>query len=225
MTHTSVLVLALVIASIGGTFAVITAFDLSFNSANNSAPSGALLTGNVKVTQYDQSGNIIAYRQSDNHIVYHGMEIIMGQVFNGMNQSYGLATSPVSHMEIGTDGDPGVYATALRWNDTNIITPVGGACVRVAAVIDNVTQGPAHKWPSTCHGTAGFGANPCSAQMNVTARATFTGANCAAASIDEAGIFNDPAAGYMFARNTFGSVTLNPLDSLALDWEFTFTDS
>lgn len=225
MTHNQVLMITLVIASIGGTYAIATGFDLTLDSTGKSAPSGALLTGNVKVTQYDENGNIIAYRQSDNHIVFHGMEIIMGQVFNGMNDTYATKVSPVSHMEIGTSGDPGVYATALRWNDTDIVTPVGGACVREVAVIDNVTQGNSHKWPSSCHGTEGFGANPCSAQMNVTARSTFTGADCAAVSIDEAGIFNDPAAGLMFARNTFGSVTLNPLDSLALDWEFTFTDS
>ena len=229
MTHTRVLMLTLVIASIGGTYAITTGFDLTLDSASNSAPSGALLTGNVKVTHYDEDGNVIGYRQSDNHIVYHGMEIIMGQVFNGINGSYPDTTvRPVSHMEIGIDGDPGVYATALRWNDTDVVTPVSDtvpACVRVVAVIDNMTQGNSHKSPSTCHGTQGFGANPCSAQMNVTARSTFTGMNCAIASIDEAGIFNDPAGGLMFARNTFGSVTLNMLDSLALDWEFTFTDS
>ena len=227
MTHTRVLMATLVIASIGGTFAVVTGFDLTFDAGKNYAPSGALLTGNVKVTHYDGDGNIIGYRQSDNHIVYHGMEIIMGQVFNGMNQSYPDTTvRPVSHMEIGTAGDPTVWTEALRWNDTDINTPVGGACVRVAAVIDNVTQGESHKWSSSCHGTQGFSStNPCSAQMNVTARSTFTGMLCTAVAIDEAGIFNDPAAGLMFARNTFGSVTLNMLDSLALDWEFTFTDS
>ncbi|HXV65806.1 MAG TPA: hypothetical protein VD731_01080 [Nitrosopumilaceae archaeon] len=228
MTHNQVLMITLVIASIGGTYAISTGFDLTLDSTGKSAPSGALLTGNVKVTQYDESGNIIAYRQSDNHIVFHGMEIIMGQVFNGVNDTYATKVRPVSHMEIGLAGDPGVYATALRWNDTDVVDPVidtNPLCARVVAVIDNVTQGNSHKSPSTCHGTEGFGANPCSAQMNVTARSTFTGANCAAASIDEAGIFNDPAGGLMFARNTFGSVTLNPLDSLALDWEFTFTDS
>src|SRR3990172_2163222 len=226
MTHTRVLMLTLVIASIAGTYAITTGFDLTLDSASNSAPSGALLTGNVKVTHYDEDGNVIGYRQSDNHIVFHGMEIIMGQVFNGINDTYATKVRPVSHMEIGTSGDPGVNLIALRWNDTDIIAPVGGGCVRVAAVIDNMTQGNSHKWSSSCHGTQGFGSpNPCSAQMNVTARATFTGMLCTAISIDEAGIFNDPAGGLMFARNTFGSVTLNMLDSLALDWEFTFTDS
>ena len=220
MTNTRVLMVTLIIASVGGTFAIVEGLDLTFDQTNNSPGTGMLLTGNVKVTQFDEAGNIIAYRQTDNHIVRHGMEIIMGQVFNQVNQSYPDTTvRPVSHMEIGTAGE-NVYLSALRWNDTDINTPVGGACVRQVAAIDNVTQGASHKSPSTC-----APATACSAQMNVTATASFSGAQCAIASIDEAGIFNDPAAGLMFARNTFGSVTLNMLDTLQLDWEFTFTDS
>jgi len=220
MTNTRVLMVTLIIASVGGTFAIVEGLDLTLDQTSNSPGSGVLFTGNVKVTQFDEAGNIIAYRQTDNHIVRHGMEIIMGQVFNQINQSYPDTTvRPVSHMGIGTAGE-NVYASALRWNDTNINTAVGGACVRQIATIDNVTQGASHKSPSSC-----APATACSAQMNVTATSTFPGAICTAISIDEAGIFNDPAAGLMFARNTFGSVTLNPLDTLQLDWEFTFTDS
>ena len=219
MTNTRVLMVTLIIASVGGTFAIVEGLDLTFDQTNNSPGTGMLLTGNVKVTQFDEAGNIIAYRQTDNHIVRHGMEIIMGQVFNQMNESYAVPVRPVSHMEIGIAGE-NVYASALRWNDTDINTPVGGGCIRQVATIDNVTQGNSHKSGSSCSP-----ATACSAQMNVTATASFSGAQCAIASIDEAGIFNDPAAGLMFARNTFGSVTLNMLDTLQLDWEFTFTDS
>ena len=74
--------------------------------------------------------------------------------------------------------------------------------------------------------TGGPNSADCSAQANVTAQAQFTGANCAGAlTIDEAGMFNDNAAGTMFARNNFGGVVLNAPDTLQLDWEFTFTDS
>jgi len=63
--------------------------------------------------------------------------------------------------------------------------------------------------------------------MNITASASFSGMQCATASIDEAGIYTNGTLGdgAMFARNTFGEVTLNMLDTLQLDWEFTFTDS
>src|SRR3989304_8993124 len=70
------------IASVGGTFAVVQGFDLVYNNSQTPLTTGgAMLTGNVKVIQYDVDGNIIAYRQTDNHIVKEGMELIMAQVF------------------------------------------------------------------------------------------------------------------------------------------------
>jgi hypothetical protein len=114
-------------------------------------------------------------------------------------------------------------------------------CGRKLAVINNSTNandGPAHGY-SVLSGAActDLGADLCSAQMNVTARASFEGGgtdDCTTNGIDEAGIFDNQTSiaggdafdgGYMFARNTFGSVDLGPLDTLQLDWEFTFTDS
>lgn len=221
MTNTTVLIVTLMVASVGGTLAVIEGFDISLNPLNQQQTQlgGALLTGNVKVTQFDDEGNIVAYRQSDNHIVAKGMKVIMGQVFNLVNESYAIPVRPVSYMEIGTAGE-NVYASALRWNDTDVNTPVGGACVRQAVTLDNSSNVIPHKAPSTCSP-----ATNCNARFNVTLEASFSGAQCGVASIDEAGVFTDPAAGLMFARNTFGSVTLNPLDTLQLNWEFTFTDS
>jgi len=159
----------------------------------------------------------------------------------------------VRWMEVGTGGDtefpfvslPRDYDNALRWNDTDIIEPIAGLspsgfkCLRVSAVIDNGTQGPPHTAPFSCNseypvtydGTSG--SNLCKARHNVTAIADFDGANCEINGIDEAGIFTTidgstgagNTGGTMFARNTFGSVNLGPLDTLRLEWEFTFTDS
>jgi len=227
--------LTLVIASVGGTFAIIQILDL--DNVSTSKPQGALLSGNVKVTQFDGDGNIIAYRQSDNHIVKSGMEIIMAQVFGGINGTYPMPAEandvhPVRYMQIGTNGE-----RRLLHNDTSIMTPVSaGACIRQLAGITNSSAQGAHGAPAGCDDVGTL----CSAQMNVTATASFLGsASCDVASIDEAGIFDNSttdtagadATGYgnggglMFARNTFGSVTLNMLDTLQLDWEFTFTDS
>jgi len=75
------------------------------------------------------------------------------------------------------------------------------------------------------------------AQINITAVATFDGANCYAKIIHEAGFWTDSnntntnggpgtnREGWMFARNTFGNVDLTVNDSLELTWTFTFTDS
>lgn len=249
-TDNRVLMAILVIASIGGTLAVVQGFDLvNYNSQTPFATGGTMLSGNVKVIKYDGEGNIVAYRQSDNHIVKEGMEIIMAQLFRGMNSTVpaplgpGYSTvlglpHPVQYMQIGTGGQ-----FRLLHNNTDIFLPIGAGatCGRVSATIVNSTlQGGAHKYPGACNDAIG---NLCSAQMNVTATASFFGGApqlCAIASIDEAGIFDNSTAtangmtnagfpgdggGYMFARNNFGSVDLGALDTLQLQWEFTFTDS
>ena len=217
ITNIAVMMVAIVAISAGTTYA----FTQSIIDSD-SRPSGALLTGNVKLTQYDGEGNIKAYRQTDNHIVFNGMEMIMGQLFDDINSSaqYPLAGAggQVKYMEIGTMGE-----WPLLSNDTDIREVVAG-CLRQDAAITNVSS---HRAPSSCLITDPTGGT-CRARMNVTAMASFSGMTCSGAlDIDEAGIFNDPTSGMgtMFARNTFGGVVLNVPDTLALDWEFTFTDS
>ena len=241
ITNTQVLMLILVITSVGGTFAITQILNVDSQLASHQHQ-GALLTGNVKVTQFDGDGNIIAYRQSDNHIVKRGMEIIMSQIFGGVNGTYpgggggggavDITTHPVRYMQIGTNGE-----RRLLHNDTSVMAPVTpGTCIRQLATVTNSSAQGAHGAPAGCTDLVG---NLCSAQMNVTATASFSGALCSGVgTIDEAGIFDNSTtdtvgqepgpstpSGYMFARNTFGSVVLNPLDTLQLDWEFTFTDS
>jgi len=212
----------------------------------NPAIGAMMLTGSVKVTQFDGDGNTIALRQSDNHIVGQGMEMIISQVFNQMNGTADANTFPVRWMEIGHSGE-----WELLMNDTDLRLsadndpPISATCLRVDATFNNVT-GPAGQgfgaaslvqgviannhepcqianWAAE---TGGANSAFCSAQANVTAQAQFTGANCnGLLTIDEAAMFNEEFAGTMFARNNFGGVVLNMPDTLQLDWEFTFTDS
>ena len=171
---------------------------------------------------------------------------------HGINGSY-FRTNPadaalnvtgrVAWMEIGTSGDD-VWPVKLKYNNTDVITEVGSPCIKVRIDVSNFTQGNAHPAPSHCanlandfvdSGAGGASAITCSARMNVTATAQFQGVDCQALSIDEAGIFTASHAecipggggtcGLMFARNIFGSVNLGALDTLQLEWEFTFTDS
>ena len=232
-------------------------YGVSFESQLSNQSSGpigaAYLTGNVKVTHFDENGQVLGYRQGLNHITATGMAVIMGQVFAGMNGSIPTNMSgTVGWMEIGTGGDsedpgPGPpwtsaqnYINALRWNDTDISIPVLGVanpnCIRVQAGIINASlpagQGPAHTSPKKCDSSLVGGdptasATQCAAQLNVTATAKFEGNVCGVNGIDEAGIFTheDGSDGLMFARNTFGSVDLNAGDTLQLEWEFTFKDS
>jgi len=244
----AVIMVAIVGISADSTFAITT--EVADYGKTNPAIGAMMLTGNVKVTQIDGDGNTIALRQSDNHIVGQGMEMIISQVFNEMNQSAAFPnnadafTRPVSHMEIGHAGE-----WELLMNDTDLRIPADidvATCLRVAASFTNVT-GPTGQGFGTASLVQGIfagnheycvqanwaaneegGANSadCAAQANVTAQAQFTGALCnGALTIDEAGMFNHPTAGTMFARNNFGGVVLNAPDTLQLDWEFTFTDS
>ena len=218
----------LVIAAIGGTFAFSQTIDLFGYDTPSPDRAAAFIVGNVKVTQFDGDGNVIAYRTGQNHIVETGMEVIMGQIFNTVNETYTTPSRPINSMAIGIDGE-----WRLLYNDTDMRDPVSdtlGACARVvlATVINSTVNGggPSTSWgPEPDNGTCLV--PNCAAQMNITASASFSGMQCAIASIDEAGIYTNEVLGngVMFARNTFGGVVLNPPDTLALDWEFTFSDS
>ncbi len=239
----AVIMVAIVGISAASTFAITT--EVADYGKPNPANGAMMLTGNEKVTQIDGDGNTIALRQSDNHIVGQVMEIIISQVFNQMNGTADADTRPVSHMEIGHRGE-----WELLMNDTDLreraSIDVGAQCDRVLATFTNVTSLEAGYGGNTivkgtlgglhapCQGAmplaselGGANSADCSAQANVTARGTFTGALCnGPLTIDEAGMFNGATGfGTMFARNNFGGVVLNAPDTLQLDWEFTFTDS
>ncbi len=216
-----------------------------FTGFNGVQKSGALMVTNVEAVMKDEAGNIIAYRQGDNHIVGSGMVILAQQTFgpgvggspasNNTNSTTAPHTlsAQVRYMEIGngngTGNCPGVLGSPiLGWDNETLECPIT-SCARQPAIIyrHNVTN----------VGTTGIDSH---AQINVTAIATFAGsAGCNGLSIDEAGIWTNSSGGVggpaypnpapidnrMFARNTFGSVNLSPSDSLELTWRFTFTDS
>ena len=158
-------------------------------------------------------------------------------------------TGRVSHLQIGYSGEQppggGNYPNQLAWNNTDIVTPVGddgpGICKRIRINSQsNLTAttwnpGPVDPWMphpanTLCTVDAGpTGREACAARMNFTAIATFPGATCGdgVQTIDEAGIFTGGNAqgDQMFARNTFGSVVLGNMDTLQLEWEFSFKDA
>ena len=210
-------------------------YVLMQNFVDYDTTKGSLLTANVVVTHYDGDGNILGLRQTGNHIVAQGMEQIMRQLFDDINQTAnfpaggpewdvapGGTEGKVKYMEIGTGGE-----RRLLFNNTIVEFPIAG-CARENALFENVTSHFAGQGdPGNCVATGME--DLCRARMNVTAMASFSGMSCAsgALDIDEAGMFNQLASpgGEMFSRNTFGGVVLQAPDTLALDWEFTFTDN
>jgi len=248
-TNTGVLILAIIAVS---GIAIFTNSDTLFPASDtkiSTAGHSALMVSNVEVIKRDGAGNIVAYRQGDNHIVLGGMELIARQVFGsgGGNNTNTTGIDPtgnfnfgaglVRYMSIGNGSDGGDCTTTggavnLGFDNMTLECPLyilAQNCLRETAVINrfNATEKP----------TATD-----QAQINITAVATFSGAldpnSCAADNIAEAGIWQNLTGGpgfyapegpetgnIMFARNSFGSVNLSTSDSLELTWKFTFTDS
>ena len=208
--NTGVIMLALVAVSGVSLFFN---FDEIFTPDNKISKSGAMLVGNVEVVKRDGEGNIVAYRQGDNHIVLGGMEIIARQVFgngpgsnntnsSGFEAPFNYGGGVVQYMEIGNgtnDNSVGCIIDSgndpvLGFDNYTLECPLGlisngfdvDRCLRVQAVINrfNATEQP----------PGGTDA----AQLNLTAVATFSGAapnSCAAQNIGEAGIWNNPTGG------------------------------
>ena len=214
-------------------------FIMGATSEPSAMGSGSLMTGNVEVVVRDESGQITAYRQSDNHIVATGMDILAKQTFFPSfdisatgNHTNAPGGGWVRYMEIGNGTDPVIQP--LDWDDETLDGPLSSftGCNRVEAAFT--------------HEVGDESSTPGFAETNVTAVALFNGADgCVAENIKEAGIWQNSTSGpgegggagggglntlteatnKMFARNTFGNVTLQATDSLQLTWRFTFTDS
>ncbi len=141
----------------------------------------------------------------------------------------------IKYMNIGNGSDPLLHSDRqlhAQIDDGSQRTP---GCERIIAQIRNSTTTNTNRTGFDAATQVFGGANL--AQINITAVATFDGLDCYAAFIHEAGIWTDSNTthtftgpgtsdeGWMFARNTFGDVTLTVNDSLELTWTFTFTDS
>lgn len=238
------IMVALIAISIGATFAVTYSTALqSLVFAQPSTASGTFMTGHVEAVVRDNEGIIKAYRQADNAIVIGGLEVLADQLFapygfNGLAQVAGQNNHTNStggrygYMNIGNG------STAVDSEDTGLDCPLLSAGTQAcapqgaAASSDRPACGgeASEIWNTRAvKRTVGVPVNV--AQINVTAIATFDGINCFSNAIREAAMWNNattvvpgPTGGQMFARNTFGSVTLTTTDSLELTWRFTFTD-
>jgi hypothetical protein len=238
-------VIALIAISVGATYAVTE--HSALQSFGTPIPqSGAYMTGHVEAIVTDEGGNIIAYRQADNEITQVGLSLLAKQTF--LDCSYTIAV-PINPCQIDVNGDNNHTNSSIAlpnglafgyMNIGNGSTAPNGAdleldCALVSAS-DCATGPPDYinrplcgaefdkVWTSSPELLGGL-----NSRLNVTVIATFDGADCSSRKIQEAGLWNNatnPAVtgGQMFARNSFGEVTLTTTDSLELTWRFTFTD-
>ena len=184
-TNTRVIMLAIV--AISGVAIILNIDELiATDNKGSTTGKGTMMVGNVEVVKRDGAGNIVAYRQGDNHIVLTGMEIIARQVFgcgpncgttggnNTNDTGLGFGGGLVRYMEIGNGSNGGsCVATGggpvLGFDNQTLECPLSvfQDCLRVEAEIsrENATERP----PG---GTD-------QAQLNMTAVATFSGgSNC-----------------------------------------------
>ena len=215
-TNTGVIMLAIIAVS---GVSIFFNFDEIFAPDNKASKTiaGSLIVGNVEVVKRDGSGNIVAYRQGDNHIVLGGMEIIARQVFGNShvsslnaNSSFWNATATqaglanfgggvVQYMEIGNGSlgttdclTEGAGPPILGFDNATLECPLflvnqADPCLRQLAIITRNNATEQPVWGVTD-----------AAQLNLTAVATFSGAtpnSCAAQFIGEAGIWQNASIG------------------------------
>jgi len=223
--------IALVAISVGATYAITSQTILNDN--NPIQASGTLMLGHVDAVVHDEAGNIVAYRQSDNEIVIGGMEVLADQLFLECDE----VGSGTACLAASTNNHTNTTSGAFGWmNIGNGSAAPSGTDIALACPILRADQGGCaaggiaraacvgvfdEVWNSESVLKTG------SSQINVTVISTFDGADCESRDIQEAAMWNNATVtpgGDLFARNTFGSVTLTSTDSLELTWRFTFTD-
>ena len=152
------------------------------------------LMGHLVVTVNDENGNVKAYRQTDNLITNTGITQMNALYFEDIAD---VGAGEASHFAIGTGGET---AAAYTSTGSDLITSIGG-CARQDAAFSA--------------GSASSG------DQTITGTASFSGASCAASSVDEGVVYNDVSAGQALARTVFTAVTVGSGDTLNLRWTFT----
>ena len=189
-----------VVGSVGGSFAIIqqdqpTASGYSENLA---------IVGHVELKLIDnESGQIKAYRQSDNVVVNDGLETILDLTFGNTisGDRNGVVESIVDFLALGNQVAP----TASAVGDTGLQAEVA-LCARVAL------------------------SDSASAGQQVVITGTFDASvdtDCAV-TVTELGLFTESASGgadQLFARQaSFTSIVLTTSDSLQVTWTVGMAD-
>lgn len=169
------------------------------------------MRGHVILVNEDQEGNIKAYRQTDNIITYVGLSCAAMELFGK-----GLGNTTFSER----DGSTGKVDTMCGG---------GGANSGTFNFIEIGTSGTGEQIDDSGALTGGFArvqdtdvglingtlANPGPTYAIIQSLLTgITGG------IQEAGLYDssDLGSGHMFARKTFGSITMSPSDTLTVTW-------
>ena len=154
------------------------------------------IMGHAVLTVLDPTGNVIAYRQTDNQITNLGDDCAAKGLFSTAGNCAGFTpgTSAFKYIAIGTS------SSGLSASNTNL-----------ASETTSFTTARITTTPSISNAAAGAGST-------VTLAATFV--TNAAVTAQEAGIFDtsNSNSGNMFARQGFAPIQLLNGDSLGITW-------
>jgi len=152
--------------------------------------------GHLTAILYDEDGDVKAYRQTDNRIVDTGLDLLADLVFGTT-----LAPNVASAVDIMAIGVSGTVSAAAQ---TDLLDRTGlGTCTNATVTF--------------IQGATGAGL------VNVTDTVSFLGSAGCAAGIQEAGLF-DANNGNMFARQSFGLITVGGSDQLDITWSIQIND-
>ena len=182
-----------------------------------------LMMGHLIVEAHDESGDLIAYRQTNNEVVDDGEQCILKMLFatkdstagrggyTGTTACTGALTGAWDVISIGTDNDNGAYATGQSAATVDALVLLGNE----TSTSNGLERGIA----TTKTWTNGTGATT----TKLVLSKTFTSDSPRAHAIGESGLFNSTTVDTngMLARQTFTDVSLSEGDSITITWTFT----
>ena len=205
------LVAALAVTSGGLGLSLTGVFEQNDITVSSNTANG-LMMGHLTIEAHDESGELIAYRQSDNEVVDDGEQCILRLLFqdNGAaGQGLGTGTSSCAGqlngawdtIAIGTGSTGAADSQVLLVNETS----TSHGLLRGDATTKTWTNGTADT------------------TTKIVLSKTFTNGSTNSATIAESGLFNSTTndANGMLARQQFTGVALSNGDSITITWTFT----
>jgi hypothetical protein len=180
------------------------------------------MMGHLTVEAHDETGDLIAYRQTDNEVVNAGEQCILKMLFKegtnrggvGTTVCTGALTTGWNVIGIGTDNDNGVYANGATTAQKEVNVRLGNETSTTTGLQRAVST--TQTWTN---GTA-------SDTTKIVLSKTFLMTSGETHNIGESGLFNSTtvAASGLLARQTFSDVALTNGDSITVTWTFTVGD-
>ncbi len=234
-SKTTVIGLVAAIAVLSGAMGLsVTGAFSDLKVAQSTIPASGLLMGHLEVEAFDENGELIAYRQTDNEVVDRGEQCILKMLF-----------ATTGGLTAGTTDGRGEYASTSvctgvltgAWDVIAIgvgTTDVGNVAAHdLFSGLENECSAADSTATNDCGGGGDVGLNRAKATSKswtngtgatttkIELANTFT--STGTASITESGLFNSTtiASGGMLAHQTFTAVSLTSGDSITVTWTFT----